>query len=212
MASAYGANVAVTFRTCVMSTTHVVSVVQPGAPDQLVNVPPDAVSVTSVSSTYCSMQSAPQLMPLGVDCTRPVPATVTLSVNNGSNTADTILSVFIVTVQVLVPLQPPPDQPVNAMPASGVAVSTTIESSWNFTEHVAPQLMPAGDDVTTPVPEPGFEIVNVCASTKVALTVVGAFIVTTQVVTVPLHPPPDHPVKIEFELGVAVSVTDVLTL
>ena len=44
---------------------------------------------------------------------------------------------------------------------------------------------------------------------KVAVIVVAPFMVTLQV-PVPEQAPPDHPVKIEPEAGVAVRVTEVL--
>ena len=74
---------------------------------------------------------------------------------------------------------------------------------------VAPQVIPAGLEVTEPVPVPAFETVSEkvcrvnCADTEVA-----AVTDTTQV-PVPEQPPPDQPVKVEPVVGVAVSVTDV---
>ena len=60
-----------------------------------------------------------------------------------------------------------------------------------------------------PVPVPALETLRESAcSTNVALTVVAAFIVTAHV-PVPLHPPPDHPAKMELLAEAAVSVTDV---
>ena len=58
------------------------------------------------------------------------------------------------TVQVLVPAQPPPLQPVNVEPAAGVAVSVTAVPLGNAAEHVVPQEIPAGELVTVPVPAP----------------------------------------------------------
>src|SRR5688572_12442764 len=101
------------------------------------------------------MQSAPQLMPTGDEVTvpRPVPFFTAVSVNWRSKFAVTVCAEFSVTVQGAVPEQPPPDQPVN-MPVVAVAVSVTIEPSAYCSVQSAPQLMPAGFDVTVPVPVP----------------------------------------------------------
>ena len=69
--------------------------------------------------------------------------------------------------------------------------------------------MPAGLEETEPVPVPVLDTVseNVCR-VNCADTEVAAVTDTTQV-PVPEQPPPDHPVKVEPVVGVAVSVTDV---
>jgi hypothetical protein len=74
---------------------------------------------------------------------------------------------------------------------------------------VAPQLIPAGLEVTVPLPDPDLltDSVNVC-TLKVAVTDVAAFIVTEQV-PVPEQPPPLQPAKVDPPAGLAVSVTDV---
>ena len=77
------------------------------------------------------------------------------------NVAVTVVSAVSVTVQVPVPLQPPPDQPANAEPAVALADSVTVEPWVAVVEHVAPQLMPAGDDDTVPEPVPDFVTPNV---------------------------------------------------
>jgi hypothetical protein len=56
---------------------------------------------------------------------------------------------------VLVPEQPPPDQPANADPAAGDSVRVTTVPSSNACEHVAPQSIPDGLLVTEPEPDPG---------------------------------------------------------
>ena len=70
------------------------------------------------------------------------------------NVAVTDFAASTVTRQAPVPVQPPPDQPVNTDPASAVAVNVTAVPSLTVTVHVAPQSMPAGLDVTEPVPAP----------------------------------------------------------
>jgi len=74
---------------------------------------------------------------------------------------------------------------------------------------VAPQLIPAGLEVTVPLPDPVLltKSVNVC-TLKVAVTDVAAFMVTEHV-PVPEHPPPLQPANVEPPAGAAVSVTDV---
>ncbi len=71
-------------------------------------------------------------------------------------------------------------------------------------------MIPSGLLVTVPCPLPVFvtEIPKLFKVT-VALTDFAAFIVTVQVVMLPLQPP-DQPLKFEFPSGLAVRVTDVL--
>ena len=68
--------------------------------------------------------------------------------------AETVVVALSVTVQVPVPEQPPPFQPVKVEPAAGAAVKVTAVPLANAAEHVAPQAMPAGALVTVPVPVP----------------------------------------------------------
>ena len=197
-------NVAVTFLTALIVTTHAPLPVQ--SPDQLMNVPPDGVSVTIVRSLKSAAHVPElQLMPAGDDVTVPVPAIVTLSVRVGTKFAATVVDALSVTVQSAVPEQPPPVQPVNAEPASAAAWSTTIESVSKSAAHVPPQLMPAGVDVTVPEPVPVFVIVSVLRSTNVAVIVTGPFIVGVHV-PVPEQPPPLQPAKRDPLEAVAVSV------
>jgi len=121
----------------------------------------------------------------------------------------TEVAAFRVTVQVPVPEQPPPLQPVKVEPAAGVAVKITVVPPAYAAMHVAPQAMPAGLLVTVPIPEPVLFTVSVKAwRAKVAVTVVAAFRVTVQV-PVPEQPPPLQPEKVEPAAGAAVKVTAV---
>ena len=53
------------------------------------------------------------------------------------------------------PAQSPP-QPLNEDPEAGAAVSVTFEERTRLAEQVAPQSMPAGVEVTVPLPVPSF--------------------------------------------------------
>src|SRR5580704_1227533 len=65
--------------------------------------------------------------------------------------ADTFTAAFIVTTQLPVPLQAPP-QPLKAAPWAGVAVSVTGVPLPKLELHAVPQLMPGGELVTLPLP------------------------------------------------------------
>src|SRR5687768_785342 len=68
--------------------------------------------------------------------------------------------------------------------------------------------MPDGDEVTVPMPVPGFvTVIEYVSSVNVAVTVVAAVIVTTHVVFTPLQPPPVQPLKTDPVAGAAVRVT-----
>jgi hypothetical protein len=53
-----------------------------------------------------------------------------------------------------------PDQPLNAEPAAGAAVSVTLVPETKALEQVVPQSIPAGELVTVPVPVPLFVTVS----------------------------------------------------
>lgn len=83
--------------------------------------------------------------------------------------AETVAAALNVLAHVRVPVQPLPSQPVNVDAALvGVAVSVTAVPVPNDALHVAPQLMPAGDDVTVPLPDP--LLTTVSATGKDAVT------------------------------------------
>jgi len=198
-------------RTAVIVTLQAAVPVQ--LPPQPANVEPvdaDAVRVTTVPVVKEVVQAVPQLMPTGVLVTvpLPVPDLVTVSAKDDcTKVAVTVVAALSVTTQVLVPVQPPPLQPLNVEPVCGDAVRVTTVPIVNEVVHVVPQLMPAGELVTVPTPAPAFETVrarDVC--TKVAVTVVAAFIVTVQV-PVPEQPPPLQPLKVEPVAAAAVRVT-----
>ena len=59
---------------------------------------------------------------------------------------------FITTEQALAPVQAPP-QPTKLKPALGAGVRATVVPDGNEEAQVGPQLMPAGELVTVPLPE-----------------------------------------------------------
>src|SRR5262245_22716620 len=153
-------------------------------------------------------------MPAGLEVTvpLPVPFLPTLSVNCWTlKLAVTEAAAFIVTLHAPVPEQAPL-QPVNVEPPVGVAVRLTTVPLLYGSEQSAPQLMPAGLEVTVPLPAPVLLTVsgNVCGAwrLKFAVTVVAAFIVTLQP-PVPEQPPPLQPVNVDPPAGVAVRLTTV---
>jgi len=85
--------------------------------------------------------------------------------------AVTVVLAVRVTVQLPVPEQPPPLQPMKLDPVSGVAVSVTGGSLLKVAEQVAPQLIPPGLEVTVPLPVPVLPTVRVnrCTNVYVAL-------------------------------------------
>ena len=77
-----------------------------------------------------------------------------------------------VSVQVVAAPQPPPLQPPKLAPAPGVAVSVTVEPAAYGSLQSAPQAMPAGLEVTVPLPAPPRLTVSVVTiGAKVAVTV-----------------------------------------
>jgi len=152
----------------------------------------------------------PQTTPAGDETTSPSPLPVFVipsAYRLNVNSAVTAVSAAIVTVQVPVPLQPAPLQPANVEPVLGVAVNVTV-APWGYvSEQSAPQLMPAGDDVTVPAPVP----LLLTASAKAfrandAVTAVAAVTVTVQS-PVPGQPTPLQLKNAEPTDGTAVSVT-----
>jgi hypothetical protein len=100
-------------------------------------------------------------MPAVVPVLFELPSNVYQMVGAGLNVAVTDTAPFTGTIQVLVPLQPPPDQPANIDPLEGVAVRVTWMPEVKLASQVAPQLIPVGLEVTVPVPLPVFVTVRV---------------------------------------------------
>ncbi len=107
-------------------------------------------------------------------------------------------------LQAPVPVQAPL-QPLNTMPASGVAVRLTAVPISSVAEQLLPQSMPL--PLTLPVPVPALAALSVnCFLSKIAVDVrVSPFSVTAQA-SVPAQPPPLQPLNRLSAAGVAVSV------
>lgn len=123
------------------------------------------------------------------------------------NVATTVCAEFMVTLQVPVPEQPPPDQPMNVEPELGTAVRVTIWPIENGAVQVDWQEIPAGLLDTVPVPFPASPMLSWGPLLlNVAVTVWLAVMLSTHVL-VP-EQSPLQPVNEEPECGVAVSVTE----
>ena len=117
-----------------------------------------AVKVTCVPDTKSAEHVEPHAMPAGDDDTDPLPAPdfpTDSAYSTGSNVAMTDCAALIVTTHRPTP-EHAPDQPANDDPASGVAVNVTCVPDAKSAEHVEPQSIPAGDELTDPLPPPNF--------------------------------------------------------
>ena len=148
---------AVTVWSAFITTIHAPVPLQP-PPLQPVNVEPPveaAVRVTVLPLGKFAAQVAPQEMPLGLLVTVPVPVPDLLAANwcvgTVLNIADTLA--LSVTVQAPLPEQAPP-QLTNDEPAAAAAFKATEVPALNWFEQVAPQSIPAGVEVTVPLPVP----------------------------------------------------------
>jgi hypothetical protein len=171
-----------------------------------------AVSVTTVPALYDSVQSPPQLIPAGFDVTVPVPVPALATVRACCvrlNVAVTVTFTSTVITQVPVPEHPPPDQPVNVELADGVAVSVTLVPNSKKFSQVTPHVIPAGVELTDPVPEPARLTSTIAGNRSNRAVAVALFdpAAIVQVLAVPLQAP-DQPTNDEFAFGAAVKVTD----
>jgi hypothetical protein len=121
-----------------------------------------AVSVTPVTKLKPALQALPQAIPDGAleIVPAPFPAFETDSVKvvgSAVNVAVTDSAALISTVQVEVPLHPPPLQPAKVEPLAGAAAKVTELPMVKGAEQVAPQAMPEGALVTAPAPVPALK-------------------------------------------------------
>src|SRR2546428_4610694 len=160
------AKVAMTARAALIVTLQVPVPVQ--LPLQRVRVAPAGgagVRVPTVPVVRAVEQVAPQEIPADDLVTVPLPVPDLVTVrgkedDDCTNAAVTEVAAFIVTLQVPVPVQPPPLQPVKVAPAAGVAVKVTTVPVVKAVEHVAPQEIPAGPLGTVPPPAPALGTVS----------------------------------------------------
>jgi hypothetical protein len=132
------------------------------APPHPANVefdPGASLSVTTVPAANVATQLEPQLMPAGLLVMVPAPAPELCTVSwyvdgeETENAAETVVLAFMVTLQVLMPLHPPP-HPANAEVDPAAALSVTTVPAANVATQLEPQLMPAGLLVMVPTPAP----------------------------------------------------------
>jgi len=152
-----GAKVAVTVVALVGVRVQVPVPEQP-PPDQPTKTAPPvgvAVSTTVLLDGKLAEQVVPHAMPAGELVTLPLPRPVRTTVTvtgAGAKAPFTIVADVSITTQVPVPEHPPPDQPVNTQPVAGVAEIETLVPDAKVAEHVLPQLIPAGELATEPLP------------------------------------------------------------
>ena len=132
-----------------------------------------AVRVTVLPVLKLAEHSVPQLMPLGLLLTLPEPLFTTLSVyfdgaGAGAKVAVAVAFAASEKLQAAVPVQAPL-QPLNTMPASGVAVRLTAVPISSVAVQALPQSMPL--PITLPVPLPDLAALSVnCFLSKSAVT------------------------------------------
>jgi len=208
-------NAAVTVLLASTVTWHVLATTTVHGPLHPENTDPAeavAVRVIDVPELNPAVHVAPQSIPAGLLITVPVPeptfSTVTVGRGETLKVAVTDLAASMVTWQVLPLPVHPPLHPANMEPKEGEAVSVTTVPLTKLEEHVLPQSIPAGLDVTLPLPVPSFATVRVGAGVNVAVTDLAASRVTWQVLAVP-EQAPLHPVKADPTAAMAVRVTTV---
>ncbi len=140
--------------------------------------PPEgtAVSETELPVGKLAKQLSPHVIPLGLLVTVPAPVPDFVTVKRAVLTAALKMAATVelgVAVQGPVPEQPPPLHPANEEPAAGAGVNVTGAPASNCAVQVPPQSMPAGVDVTVPLPVPCFWTVTVNVRTSVTVTLAG---------------------------------------
>jgi hypothetical protein len=185
-----------------------VAELQPANEDPAAGV---ALRLTVVPIGKLAEQVEPQSMPAGELVIVPAPEPAGEIVTGfegggaGPKVAVTLKFELMVTTHEPVP-EHAPLQPLNTDPEAGVAARLTEVPEEYVDEQVAPQMMPARELVTVPVPVPAGVTDSVKSWAKFAVMDVFALIVTVQV-PVPVHGEPLQPVNAKPAAGVAVNVT-----
>ena len=121
--------------------------------------------------------------------------------------AVTVVAALKVTVQVPVPVHPPPLQPLKVEPAAGAAVSVTAVPLAKLAEQVTPQVMPVGALVTVPAPVPAFETVSAKGGVKVTVKAsIAVLPAPSRAVTVRVFVPGCRTIPLTVQLDVPVAV------
>jgi len=115
-----------------------------------------AVRVTTVPGAKLAEHDVPQSIPSGLLVTLPLPAPAFVNVRVGAvlKVAVTLRAALMVTLQVLPAPVQAPLHPANTEPTAGVAVRVTTVPLAYSAPHAVPQSIPAGLDVTLPLPVP----------------------------------------------------------
>src|SRR5437764_11276501 len=105
-----------------------------------------------------------------------------------------VTGVAAITVNPQLPVpEHPPLHSIPCGPAEGVKLSVTGVPYWKLPEHVTPQEMPAGVEVTVPAASPPFVTLTVrmVGLLNVAVVIVGVavMLLMVQVAAVPAQPP-----------------------
>src|SRR5207244_3221624 len=94
------------------------------------------------------------IVPLLPPCTEIDCGLALMEKSLSAKAASTLVSEARVKVQLVEELEHPPVNPEKLEPESGTAVSVMLVPAANSVEQLAPQLIPAGLEVTVPVPVP----------------------------------------------------------
>jgi hypothetical protein len=154
-----------------------------------------AVSVTTVPLVYVSEQSAPQLIPGGLEVTlpwpltRPVLFTVRVKVFR-LKAAVAVLPELTVTVHVAPETVSHPLQPAKVESLAALAVKVTTVPLAKDSEQSVPQLIPGGLEVTVPVPAPVRKTVRLASPTTVSVVLALAPEASVAVIVVVPAPTP----------------------
>ncbi len=188
------------------------------APPQPVNaelLSGSAVNLTTALVAKLTEQTGPQVMPVGLLFTAPVPVPVLVTLNKGplitSNSASATCAAPVIVIGQIgcAPLLAhAPDHPLNLEFAEGVAVSSMPFPVEKLKEHCEPQLIPDWSELTEPKPVPLLVTVIDNTDWKVAVTKRCSVIFTVHTGDKPeLEQAPPQPKKLSSLDGVACRVT-----